>query len=251
MIVLSIDNLTKKFGKYTALDNVTFSLESGKIYGFVGNNGAGKTTLMRIVAGLSRQTAGKISLFSSSSDKELSSARRRMGTLIESPIFYPDMTARQNLVIQSKLQGETDNKRIGELLSMVGLYGGGVAKKSLRNYSNGMKQRYGLAFALLGDPELLMLDEPLNGLDIEGMDDISGILRTLCSEGKTILLSSHLLARLHSIATDYIFIDYGKIIKMVTSAEVNRKIQASDIEKYFKDLVRHEDALKADTVNDK
>lgn len=240
MNVLEINALTKRFGKYTALDSVSFSLERGRIYGFVGNNGAGKTTLMRIICGLSRPTSGSFSIFGAESEKDLQLARRRVGSLIESPVFYPDMTARQNLIAQSIICGVKGTKRVDELMQIVGL-GGKSAKKSIKHFSTGMKQRYGLAFALIGSPELLILDEPLNGLDVEGMDDITELLLSLCNEhGVTILLSSHLLARLDKVATNYIFIDYGKIVEQISAEELRTKVEFSELENYFRNLVRHD-----------
>jgi ABC-2 type transport system ATP-binding protein len=210
MKVLITQSLTKRFGNYTALDGIDLNLERGKIYGFVGNNGAGKTTFMRIICGLSYPTSGNICLFGAEDKKGLQNARQRIGALIESPIFYPDMTVQQNIIAQSMLRDVTDKQQVDKLLHLVGL--ADVRNRRIRDFSTGMKQRYGLAVAMLGHPEFLVLDEPLNGLDVEGMDEISQLLATLCrDQGMTILLSSHLLARLEGLATDYIFIDYGKL----------------------------------------
>jgi ABC-2 type transport system ATP-binding protein len=242
MSVLQVNGLTKVYGNITVLDHVSFCLESGHIYGFVGNNGAGKTTLIRIITGLARQTSGSYSLLNAESEKDIMKARSRIGALVESPIFYPDMSARQNLIMQSKVRGVTDKRQIDELLRMVRL-DSRTSKKIMRNYSTGMKQRYGLAFALLGSPEFLILDEPLNGLDVSGMDDISALLSSLNREnGTTILLSSHILSRLHMLATDYIFIDYGKIIECITAQELDLKTGSrdSELENYFRSLVRRD-----------
>lgn len=238
MEVLTTQSLTKRFGKYTALDGINLNLERGKIYGFVGNNGAGKTTFMRIVCGLSYPTSGSLCLFGAEDKKGLQNARQRIGALIESPIFYPDMTVRQNLMAQSMLRAGADKQQADELLRLVGL--ANVGNRRIRNFSTGMKQRYGLAVAMLGHPKFLVLDEPLNGLDVEGMDEISELLATLCHEkGTTILLSSHLLARLEGLATDYIFIDYGKIIEMISSDDLRAKV-SGNLEDYFRRLVRHD-----------
>jgi ABC-2 type transport system ATP-binding protein len=235
--ILEAINLTKKYRGVTALDNVNLKLERGRIYGFVGNNGAGKTTFMRIATGLSRPTSGEIRLFGAGDVKGIQQNRRRTGVIVEEPVYYKDMTARQNLIAQSMVQGKVDKRRIDELLDLVGL--GNVKRRSMRNFSTGMKQRYGIAFALLGDPEFLILDEPLNGLDVEGMDQISFILRDLCEQkGMTILLSSHLLARLFQVATDYIFISYGKIVETITSDELVMRTAGSDLEDYFRKLMR-------------
>ncbi len=242
MTVLQTNNLTKRFGKQTALDGISISLESGRIYGFVGSNGAGKTTLMRIVCGLSRPTSGSFSIFGAESEKELQQARQRVGSLIESPVFYPEMTARQNLIAQSIICDVKGTEHVDRLLEAVGL-SKNSAKKSLKHFSTGMKQRYGLAFAMIGKPDLLILDEPLNGLDVEGMDEISELLLRLCKEeGVTILISSHLLARLDRLATDYIFIDYGKIIEQISAEDLRTKVGFGDLEDYFRNLV-HRDVL--------
>ncbi|WP_438433204.1 ABC transporter ATP-binding protein [Gorillibacterium sp. sgz500922] len=238
MNVLTTRSLTKRFRSHTALDDVNVDLERGKIYGFVGNNGAGKTTFMRMICGLGYPTSGRISLFGAEDEKGLQKARQRIGALIEAPVFYPDMTARQNLLAQSMLRDGSDKRQVDELLRLVGL--AGVRFRRMRNFSTGMKQRYGLAAALLGKPELLILDEPLNGLDVEGMDEISERLAALCREhGMTILLSSHLLARLEGLATDYIFIDYGKIVECITAEELRAKANG-DLETYFRRLVQHD-----------
>jgi ABC-2 type transport system ATP-binding protein len=248
--VLETVGLTKKYGTLTALSDVNIRLRRGHIYGFVGSNGAGKTTLMRIVAGLARPTSGRISLFGAQNERENMENRRRAGFIIEQPVFYGDMTAVQNLKAQGILQGKlsnsgksalkADRKKIQELLSMAGL-SGDTQRKRLRNYSTGMKQRYGIAFALLGNPELLVLDEPFNGLDVEGMDDITKLFSGLCEEnGMTIFISSHQLNRLHQLATDFIFIHNGKIIEEIDGAQLDircRSRDERDLENYFRNLI--------------
>lgn len=247
--VLETIDLTKKYRDVTALNKVSLQLERGRIYGFVGNNGAGKTTLMRILSGLSRPTSGGIKLFGAEDLKGILNNRRRIGFLIENPVFYSSMTARQNLITQSMVQGKVDKKRIHELLDLVGL-NGSSARKSVKDFSTGMKQRYGITFALLGNPELLILDEPLNGLDVEGMDGISELLKKLHEEqGMTILLSSHLLARLNQIATDYIFINYGEIVEEITAEELSARSGGGDLEDYFRKLVRSHSNLPRGTQN--
>lgn len=238
MNVLTATNITKRFGSYLALDNVSISLEKGKIYGFVGNNGAGKSTFMRILCGLSYPNSGTLKLFGNEDTNKLHALRSRIGALIESPIFYPDMTAQQNLTAQSILRQYSGKEQVEELLKLVGLYP--VRRKLLKDFSTGMKQRYGLAAALLGEPELLVLDEPLNGLDVEGMDEISDLLTGICRErGTTILLSSHLLARLNGFATDYIFLDHGKVVETISASDLKKKVRG-DLEDYFRKLVRHD-----------
>lgn len=236
--VLEAINLTKTFKSEPALSNVGIKLERGRIYGFVGNNGAGKTTLMRIVSGLIRPTSGKISLFGMEDEKGLRQSRARMGVLVEQPVFYPYMTVRQNLIAQSTARGKVDKRQIDELLETVGLSRSGK-KKMLKDFSTGMKQRYGIAFALLGEPEFLVLDEPFNGLDVDGMDEMTALLKGICTEkGTTVLISSHMLARLHQFATDYIFINYGKIVEEITAGELGARCVGKDLEEYFRKLVR-------------
>ncbi|NLL40193.1 MAG: ATP-binding cassette domain-containing protein [Clostridiales bacterium] len=242
--VLETTQLTKIYGTLTALNKVNIRLERGRIYGFVGNNGAGKTTLMRIVTGLVRPTSGKVRLFGADSEAENVKNRRKIGVIVEQPVFYGDMTARQNLVAQSIIQGKTEKAQINRLLEIVGL--SHAEKMRLRSYSTGMIQRFGIAFALLGNPELLILDEPFNGLDVEGMDEMTMVLKNLCEEeGTTIFLSSHLLARLYQLATDYIFINRGQIIKEITTAELDdqwKSRDTRDLENYFRELVRSDNS---------
>lgn len=237
-MVLVTENVTKFYGKDKVLDRVSISLEPGCIYGFIGNNGAGKTTLMRIISGLTKPTSGSLKLLGEETPKEISRARSKVGCLIESPVYYPEMSARDNLRSFSLLNPQSSYKQVDELLELVGL--GSFRSKRVRDFSTGMKQRYGLAMALLGKPELLILDEPLNGLDVEGMDEICSILKDICTKKKsTILISSHLLARLENFATHYIFIDYGKIIEVTSAAELRTRV-VGDLEQYFRDLVRHD-----------
>ena len=166
-IVLEAKELTKVYRGVTVLNQVSIQLKKGHIYGFVGNNGAGKTTFMRLVAGLARPTSGTVSLFGSQSQAELERNRSRAGFLIEQPVYYPDMSVRENLMAQAKLIKGADKAHVQELLELVDLQDTG--RKALRNFSTGMKQRYGIDFALLGWPELLVLDEPLNGMDVHNI----------------------------------------------------------------------------------
>lgn len=174
MSVLRACNITRRFKGLTALDDVSMELEPGRIYGFVGNNGAGKTTFMRILCGLIQPDEGTLELFGCIG-KDLQEAREKVGALIEQPIGYPEMSARQNLRALSLLCRNASFRQADELIEMVGL--GRAAKKALKDYSTGMRQRYGLAAAMLGMPELLVLDEPLSGIDVEGMDEITDLLK--------------------------------------------------------------------------
>ncbi len=222
MEVLRTDRLSKHFGSIRVLEDVSLSLDSGKIYALVGNNGAGKTTLFRTVMGLSFPTQGSLSLFGSKTARENELARRRVGAIIEEPILYENISGYQNLNYSRSLKGIADKGVITEMLQKFDL----SEKKRLavRHYSLGMKQRLALACALLGKPDLLLLDEPLNGLDPSGIREISTILTDVCRQnGATIFISSHYLKQLYGFATDYIFIDKGRVIQTVTASELENK----------------------------
>ncbi|HEY5555396.1 ABC transporter ATP-binding protein [Acetobacterium sp.] len=213
--VLKTNNLTKTYKGTDALHNVSISLESGKIYGLIGQNGAGKTTLMRLIAGLSFPKSGNIELFGHTGEKALQTERKRLGSIIEYPGMTPNMTARENLKFHRMMQGIPNQEVEDELLVLVGL--GDTGKKKAKNFSLGMKQRLGIATALLGNPELLILDEPINGLDPIGVVEIRNLLKKLCDERQmTILISSHNLPELYQTATDYIIIHKGEIKQTLT-----------------------------------
>ncbi len=258
MIVLETKDLTKVYKEkvidlrdrrinlkdrmeFKALDGVDLALESGHIYGLVGNNGAGKTTLMRLIAGLALPTGGSLSLFGAGSEKELFAARQRLGSLISQPAGYEDLSLWQNLVSQSILLPHVTRKDLSDLCSLVGLERS-ARSRSLRKASTGEKQRYGLAAALMGEPDLLLLDEPMNGLDPGGTADTRDLLLRLNRErGLTILISSHLLGELHRAATDYIFLHKGKVLETITAEELDRRIaeeKLRDVEAYFLALVK-------------
>lgn len=217
--VLKINNLIKRYHSVDVLKGVSVTLEAGKIYGLIGQNGAGKTTLMRIVAGLAFPTEGNIELFGQSDNKLLQSERKRLGCMIEEPSFIPYMTARENLTYYRVIRGIPSNTIENELLTLVGLSNTG--NKKAKNFSLGMKQRLGIAIALIGDPELLILDEPINGLDPIGVVEIRNLLNKLCEERQiTILISSHNLPELYQIATDYLIIHRGIIKQSITLIEL-------------------------------
>ncbi|MDF2858150.1 MAG: transporter related [Neobacillus sp.] len=208
--ILQTNGLTKSFHGANALKNVSLSLEAGKVYGLIGQNGAGKSTLMRIVAGLSFPSSGSIELFGHTGDKELQIERKRIGCMIEYPSLAPNMTAKENLKLHRIMRGIPNKEVEDELLTLIGLDGTG--KKKTKNFSLGMKQRLGIAVALLGNPELLILDEPINGLDPIGVVEVRKLLKKLCEERHmTILISSHNLPELYQTATDYIIIHKGEI----------------------------------------
>ena len=246
-VVLQTRELTKRYGitksrMVTALKDITVTLERGRIYGLVGNNGSGKTTFIRLVTGLTRPTSGTISLFGSDSPKELMSARKRLGALVDSPAYYPDMTLMQNLKAQLMLLEREERANLEELCRVVGIEPREVGRRRIKNCSQGQRQRYGIASALLGKPDFLLLDEPLNGLDPSGVSELRELLTRLNGEyGITMLISSHILAELHKVATDYIFFDLGEIVETITSEELDRRIEErelNDVEAYFMELTR-------------
>ncbi|WP_188455127.1 ABC transporter ATP-binding protein [Virgibacillus oceani] len=222
--ILKTDRLSKKFKKQHALSKVNLSIEKGSIYGFIGQNGAGKSTLIRIISGLARPTTGSIELFGESNGQELIHARKRIGTMIEGPALYPHMTAAENIEAHRLLKGIPGEDCAEKTLALVGLNDTG--KKKAKNFSLGMKQRLGIAIALLGDPEFLILDEPTNGLDPMGVVEVRELLKRLNKEfGITILISSHILSELHLLATHYGIIHRGNLLEQLTMDELIAKCQ--------------------------
>lgn len=222
--IFKTEHLTKSYKKYAALKDVTISLKEGKTYGLIGKNGAGKTTLMRIIAGLSFPTSGSVELFGSSDYHNYQKELRRLGTLIESPRMERKLTAKENLKLHRTMRGIPDHKLDMELLELVGL--SEVGKKKVKDFSLGMRQRLGIAIALLANPELLILDEPTNGLDPVGIVEIRKLLRKLSEERNlTMLISSHNLPELYQTATDYIIIDNGSVRQELTQEELEEKCQ--------------------------
>lgn len=217
--VLQTKDLTKMFGKKAAVNGINLNVRQGDIYGFIGRNGAGKTTLIRLVSGLARPTKGSIRLFESD---DLDHQRAKTGTMIENPAVFPHMTARQNLIYYCKLLGINPENTVGEILELVGLDQTG--KKSAKNFSLGMKQRLAIGISLLGNPEFLMLDEPINGLDPTGIKEIRELILHLNQERKiTILISSHILGELSRIATRYGVINNGVIVAEFTNEELEKR----------------------------
>lgn len=218
--VLKTDALTKTYKGVNALDKVNLSLEQGKIYGLIGQNGAGKTTLMRIIAGLAFPSEGSFSLFGKSAEKDLANERKRMGCIIDYPGLSGGMTAVENMRLYRMMKGIPNKEIESELLQLVGLPNTG--KKKVKNFSMGMKQRLGIAIALIGNPDFLMLDEPINGLDPLGIVDIRNLLKNLCNEKNiSILISSHNLPELYQTVTDYIIIHEGKIKETLTVEQLD------------------------------
>lgn len=221
-IVLQTENLTKKYGTYTVLDNVSIKLEKKHIYGFIGENGAGKSTFMKIIMGLTYETSGTYSIMGKENASDREKMRKNIGSIIEEPALYPNYTILQNLEIQRILVGNPDKSVIDKVLDMVDL--SDVKKKKARTLSMGMKQRLSIAMALLGNPQILILDEPINGLDPKNIVALRNLLQKLNEENNiTIFISSHILSELYLLATDYIFIHKGKIIDVITHNELEAK----------------------------
>lgn len=220
--ILETHNLEKRYKKFKAINNLNLHLEKGAIYGLIGKNGAGKTTLIRLICGLQKPSSGTYSLYDISNEStKITEARKRIGAIIETPSIYYDMTAEENLKVQYKIIGLPSYDGLKELLELVGL--ANTLKKKVKNFSLGMKQRLGIAIALVGNPDFLILDEPINGLDPEGIIEIRELILKLNKEkGITFLISSHYLDELSKIATHYGLVDKGKIIKEISSQELEQ-----------------------------
>ncbi len=222
--VLETESLTKTYRKKNAVDHIDLKIRKGDIYGFIGKNGAGKTTTIKMVAGLNNPSSGKMKLFGSDNLQE---GRKKIGSVIENPAIYPYLSARQNIEVQRILKGVTDKSITDDLLNIVGLQNTG--KKKAKNFSLGMKQRLGIALSLVGDPEFLLLDEPINGLDPTGIKDIRELILKLNKEagGITILISSHILGEISKISTAYGVISDGVLTAQFTSEELKEKVKSS------------------------
>ena len=221
-VILKTHNITKKYGSQVAVDNVNITIRKGDIYGFIGQNGAGKTTLIRIITGLIHKSGGEIELLGASGENELNKARTMVGSLIETPSFYTNMTARENLEVSRLVRNIPGKRCIDEVLELVGLKD--VEKKKVKDFSLGMRQRLGIANAIMGNPKLLILDEPINGLDPMGIVEIRELLKRINKEkDMTILISSHILSELSELATTYGIISNGKLIEEITSEELAEK----------------------------
>ncbi len=220
--VLETDNLTKTYGKFPALKGLTMHIPKGSIYGFVGKNGAGKTTLIRLICGLQAPTGGTYSLYGIDySQNEIKKSRRRMGAVVETPAIYSDMTAEENLMQQYMILGLPSYDGLTDILKLVGLENTG--SKKAKNFSLGMRQRLGIAIALAGDPDFLVLDEPINGLDPQGIIEIRELILKLNRERNiTVLISSHILDELSRLATHYGIIDGGRMVKEFSAEELEK-----------------------------
>jgi ABC-2 type transport system ATP-binding protein len=221
-VILSTKNLTKKYNSICAVDHVDLEIRQGQIYGLVGKNGAGKTTLLRLITGQAFATEGQVNLFDSSSEEELNKGRKRIGCIVETPSFYSYMTGFQNLEYYRIQRGIPGRHCTEEALEEVGLLS--AANKRYKSYSLGMKQRLGLALALMNRPELLLLDEPINGLDPFGIVEIRNLLLKLNQEKNiTILISSHILSELSNLVSHYGFIEGGKLVKQISGENLSRE----------------------------
>lgn len=220
--VLRTHALKKVYGNFKALNGLSMNVPKGSIYGFVGKNGAGKTTLIRLVCGLQEPTAGEYTIYGQkNSQKGIAEERRRIGAVVETPSIYLDMTAEENLKEQYRILGLPSFEGIAGLLKLVGLEHTG--KKKAKNFSLGMRQRLGIAIALAGDPDFLILDEPVNGLDPQGIVEIRELILKLNREqGITVLISSHILDELSRLATHFGFIDKGQVIKEISASELEK-----------------------------
>ena len=214
--VIKTTDLTKVYRNCMALDHLSIELHRGHIYGLIGNNGAGKSTLFQILAGLVKPTSGNYSIFASTSDKENRIQRKRIGFLFTTHGLSESMSASQNLIALQKLKGYTDQAEVLSLLHEVGIEGSKAERERIRTFSTGQRQRVTIAAALLGCPELLVLDEPLIGLDPEAIKTVNDLLlRQVQEHNTTILISSHNLPQLYNLATDFIFLDHGKCLEMI------------------------------------
>ena len=223
--VLKTENLVKKYGKFKALDNVSMQIPKGAIYGLIGKNGSGKTTFIRVISGLQKPTSGNYSIYNISYDsKDIYLEREKMSSIIEEPVMIRSMSAKENLIHEAKMFGLPNYEKIEELLKLVGL--DKTLKKKAGNFSLGMKQRLGIAMSLLTNPDFLVLDEPINGLDPEGIIEIRELLLNLNQKkGITILISSHYLDELSKIATHYGFLNKGHLIKEISNEELKDKLR--------------------------
>ena len=221
--VISLKGLTKVYGEKCVVDHFTLDVEKGHIYGLIGPNGAGKTTIMKMIAGLTNPTEGQIELFGS--ENGLNENRERTSFMIEAPYLDKSFTARENMEYICRLRGVADVSKIDEILELVGLAHTG--KKIVKHFSLGMKQRLGIAMALLPDPEIMVLDEPVNGLDPEGIVEVRNLLKQLREErGITILISSHLLAELSELCTDFAIIDKGVLVECLSKEQLEEQCRS-------------------------
>ncbi len=253
--ILKTNCITKKYGQSFALKNVSINVNTGDIYGLVGKNGAGKTTLLKILSGIETPTSGLQMLFGKSSEKELRKERRKTGCIIDTPNFFPYLTAEKNLEYYRIQRGIAGRSCIKDALESVELTDTG--NKKFKDFSLGMKQRLGLALAIMGNPDILILDEPVNGLDPIGIVKMRELLKRLNSERNvTILISSHILGELSQLATNYGFIDNGELLEEATAVDIEEKcrlcliIKANDTAKAVVILENRLDCHEYEVLDD-
>lgn len=241
-IILKTTNLSKSYKNFTAIDQVNIQINKGDIYGLIGRNGAGKTTLMKIITTLTNKTNGEFELFNHK-DNDLTQTKRRIGCLIENPAFFSNLSAYDNLKYYAIQKGITDNSQIIQSLKLVGL--DDTKNKKFKNFSLGMKQRLGIAFAILDNPDFIVLDEPINGLDPIGISDLRDTFKRLNEEKNiTILISSHILSELYLLATRFCILEQGHVIKELTKEEL-------DIECSKCIVIKTDDIKKATVILEK
>ena len=235
--VIQTRAVSKTYGKLRALDGVSVNVRRGEIYGLIGDNGAGKSTLLKAIVGHIWPNEGEVSILGSQDEHQLNSARRQLGAMIEKVGFFPNLSVEKNMEYCRMLKGIPDKSKVGEVLELVGLTQ--KAKAKCKNLSMGMKQRLGLAIALIGQPQILILDEPINGLDPSGIHELGELLKTLNTQKNiTILLSSHILSELQQTATTFGFLSGGRLIEEISIEKLTEKcadyieIALSDIEAF-------------------
>ena len=221
-VIFEAKNLTKKYRNQYALNDVSITLKKNRIYGFIGENGAGKSTLMKIMAGLIFPTSGDMTFMGETDPYAIENKRKSAGTMIEGPYIYPGYSVRQNVELQRLLVGNPDELATDRMIELVGLTDS--KKKKAKKLSMGMKQRLGIAMAMVGNPRFLILDEPINGLDPKNIVTLRNMLKKINQDNDcTIFVSSHILSELYLLATDFIFIHKGKIIESVTHEQLEEK----------------------------
>ena len=248
MYAIETNNLTKKYKNKTVVDKVNLFVPEGSIFGFVGENGAGKTTIMRLLTGLSEPSGGSYKLFDiSNTDRKIYETRSHISAIVESTSLIPTMNAMENLKFAYLYLGLSQEINFNQLLKTVGLID--VGNKKVKDYSLGMRQRLGIALALLNEPRLLLLDEPMNGLDPEGIAELRDLLINLNKKGITILISSHILSELEKIATHYGILSHGRLIKTITSEELHNDVRKSK-QFVFKQIDGIEMVLKLEKIKE-
>ena len=244
MLVLETNSLTKKYKEHLAVDHVNMHIEKGDIYGFVGENGAGKTTIIRLICGLAAPSEGDFNLFGiNSNSSNISEAKKKISGIVEAVSLTPSMTAFNNIKFQALLAGKSlSDEEINGLISRVGLNPEEIASKKVGSFSLGMRQRLGIATTLISDPEFIILDEPMNGLDPKGFVEVRDTIEELNKQGITFLISSHILSELEKVCTKIGFISHGKLLKELSIKELHQQSKPR-IEIEAKDVVEVEKVL--------